>query len=140
MPDEKQDTENTRVPFWSVLIEDRLKFSVWFFIFFFVGFIFILLYEIVQVQSCAWKTILNIGKAITPIGLSAFTLTFAIFEGRQAMSYALETFFKKRRQEGRQEGRQEILDAIKKAYPEIDLSIIDEPNGMEKESGDKKKF
>ena len=60
------------------------------------------------------------------------------------MNWALERFFEKRREEGRQEGlqeglqegRQEILDAIKKAYPEIDLSIIHANNGVEKESDD----
>ena len=67
------------------------------------------------------------------------------------MNWALERFFEKRREEGReegrqeglqeglQEGRQEILDAIKKAYPEIDLSIIHANNGVEKESDDDKK-
>lgn len=65
-----------------------------------------------------------------------------LFEGRDTMNWALERFFEKRREEGRQEGlqegRQEILDAIKKAYPEIDLSIIPANNGAEKDSDEKK--
>ena len=143
MPDEKQDTENIRESFWNIGQNDRLWFSFWALIFFIFGSVVYVWYEIAQASKPDIHHILFISvKAIGPAGLFAFTLTFFIFEGRDTMNWALERFFEKRREEGRQEGlqegRQEILDAIKKAYPEIDLSIIHANNGAEKDSDEKK--
>ena len=128
MTDQNQDEKNSRIPFWSILLSDRLKFSYCFFALFVTGLSFIVAYEILKNDCSAWEIILNIGKAVTPIGLFAFTITFAIFEGRDTMSSALEYFLGKREEKGRQEGleqgRQEVLDAVAKSLPNVDLEAL----------------
>ena len=115
------EEDNTRESFWNIGNRDRLWFSVLASIFFVSGLVFVLWYKIEHLATDdVYETIFNLIKVIGPVGLSAFTLTFFIFEGRDTMSLALERYlkgrFEKGRQEGRQEGFREAFEAMRTWY------------------------
>ncbi len=112
------DSEN-RDSFWSIERKNRLSFSFWFSLFFFVSVLVVCLYHIFYKDNgFTVSAFVKIAEVFVPTGLFAFTLTFLIFEIKNAIKY-INLKLEERSRKPIKEGRQEVLDWLAEEHPEI---------------------
>ena len=128
-----QSKDSTRESFWNIDREDRIRFSLGFSLVFLIGLLSVFVYQYwwADTKGDILNSLIVLVKSFVGVGLFAFMFIFLCLEGRDAMGLAKILLEEKRRerfeegrQEGRQEGHRELLDAIKKAYPDLDLSSV----------------
>ncbi len=137
--DQNGDSEvqngDPREPFWNINKEDRVRFSVIFFVLFCVELVIVFLYHYVY-QECETrddivKSFVVLGKSFVYLGISAFMATFFLHEGREAMGLAkgialsmvekAKAKIAQRKEEQFIHGRQSLLNQILKEDPDFDI-------------------
>jgi len=121
--------DSTRESFWNIDREDRIRFSLGFSLVFLIGLLSVFVYQYwwADTKGDILNSLIVLVKSFVGVGLFAFMFNFLCLEGRDAMGLAKILLEEKRRErfeEGRREGHRELLDAIQKAYPDLDLSSV----------------
>ena len=102
--DDRND-ESNRTSIWSVRTQDRLQFSIIFFILFIAGLILVVFYEVWLADSeNLIATVIALIRDVGVVGIASLTITLVRFEGGEVVGIGLEWYRKQRYNAGYKAG------------------------------------
>ena len=102
-----RNDESNRTSIWSVRTQDRLQFSIIFFILFIAGLILVVFYEVWLADSeNLIATVIALIRDVGVVGIASLTITLVRFEGGEVVGIGLEWYKKQRYNAGFKAGEE----------------------------------